>query len=311
MMLRTQFTDLFLEDMLPALETVIWNRYNRLPPQFTKIFNVKRSTKPIEQTTQLSGLGLFTQLSEAGSVRFDEPVQGFDKTYKHSRLGLGFRASSDLVEDDRFGLIAKMGVELGRSAKETVEIDAASHFNYAFSGSYLGPDGVCLCSASHPLVKVGGVQSNVLSVAADLSVTSLQLALSQYRKMKDSSGKRIRVPVDKLVVHPDNEWKASEILSGTKRSDTANNTENAFRNRDEAYGSFSKWMVWDYLTDPDAWFLCASPEDTELRFYWRKEPYTVHDVDFDSQSVKTAMFYRCAHGWSDFYGVVGTPGADA
>ena len=310
MMLRTQFTDLFLEDMLPALETVIWNRYNRFPPQYTKIFNVKSSSRAIEQTSQVSGLGLFTQLGEAASVRYDEPVQGFDKTYKHSRFGLGFRASSDLVEDDKFSLIAKMGVELGRSAKESVEIDVASHFNTAFTaGATAGPDGVALCSTSHPLVKVGGTQANTLSVAADLDVTSLQLALTGYRQMKDSSGKRIRVPVDKLVVASDNEWVASEILSGTMRSDTAEHTVNAFRNRDDAFGSFSKWMVWEYLTDPDSWFLCAAPEDTELRFYWRKQPYTVHDVDFDSQSVKTAMFYRNSHGWSDFYGVYGVQGA--
>jgi len=308
MLIRTQFTDLFLEDMLPALEVVIWNRYNRFPPQWTNIFRVMSSNRSIEQTSQVSGLGLPTRLTEGEPVHYDQPVQGFDKTFTHSRFGLGFRASSELVDDDKWQLISKMGVELGRSAKEAVEIEVAAHFNNAFDAGYPGPDGVALCSASHPLVKAGGVQSNVLSAPADLDVTSLQLALTDFRKMKDSSGKKIRVPVSKLVVAPENEWTAAEILEGKMRADTANNTINAFQKRD-LFPAFERWMVWDYLTDPDAWFLVADPADTELRFYWRKQPYTVHDIDFDTQAVKTALFYRKSHGWSDFYGVYGTPGA--
>jgi phage major head subunit gpT-like protein len=308
MLVRQLFTDLFLQDMLPALEVLIWNRYNRFPEQYSRIFQVKGSTRSIEQVTQVSGVGLFTQLGELEPVHYDNPVQGFHRTFTHLRFGLGFRASSELVDDDKFGLIQKMAIELGRSSKETIELDAVSDFNNGFNSSFPGPDGVCLFSASHQLVKAGGVQNNTLAVAADLDVVSLQLALTDYRKMKDSSGKKVRVPVKRLVVAPDNEWQASEILEGTDRSDTANRAVNTFRHRD-AYPSFNSWMVWEYLTNPDAWFLTADPSDTDLYFWFRKKPYTVHDIDFDTQSSKTAMFYRESHGWGDFYGLYGSPGA--
>ena len=68
-------------------------------------------------------------------------------------------------------------------------------------------------------------------------------------------------------------------------------------------------MVWDYLTDPDAWFIRCAKDDTELRYYWREKPTTAHDIEFDSRSVKTAMWYRNSLGWSSFYGWYGSPGA--
>ena len=83
---------------------------------------------------------------------------------------------------------------------------------------------------------------------------------------------------------------------------------NAFQNR-SGFGPVSNHAVWDYLTDPDAWFIRAALEDTEMRYYWRERPTTTHDVDFDSRSVKTAMWYRNSMGWSSFYGVYGSPGA--
>ena len=71
--------------------------------------------------------------------------------------------------------------------------------------------------------------------------------------------------------------------------------------------SFDSWMVWDYLTDPHAWFLQGEKSDTELRFYDREAFNTVHDIDFDSRSVKTAGWMRYSVGYNGFYGIYGVP----
>jgi len=305
MMIRTQFPDLFLATMLPALDEVIFDKYDRFPPQYSRVFRVMDSHRSIEQTTQLSGLTLHATIAEGAPVRYDEPVLGFNKTYQHSQLGLGFRASRVMVDDDKFSIIKKMASDLGRSGKETVEILAASVFNNGFNAAYPGPDGVALFSASHPLVKSGGTQGNCTSVATDLDVISLQLALTAFRQTVDSSGRKVRIQPAKLIVPATLEWVAAEILSGPKRADTANNTVNAFQFRD-GFGPFRDYMVWDYLTAPHAWFLAAEPEDTELRYYWRERPNTIHDIDFDSRSIKTAMWERFSYGWSDFYGFYGS-----
>ena len=90
------------------------------------------------------------------------------------------------------------------------------------------------------------------------------------------------------------------------RSDTANRAINAFRRR-SGMPSFESWMVWDYLTDPDAWMVEGDVQDTELRYYDREAFNTVHDIDFDSRSVKTAGWMRFSCGFNGFYGLVGVP----
>lgn len=294
--------------MLPALDTIVFNKFDRFPPQYTGIYRMMGSKKSIEQTSEIAGLGTFDSITEGGNVRYDQSVPAFSKTYTHSQFGLGFKITKIMVDDDRFAIIDKLASDLGRGAKETIEIAAASTFNNGFSSSYLGPDGKALFAVDHPLVKTGGVQTNTLATAADLDITSIELALTDFRRMKDPSGKKIRVRPQQLIVPPELEFAAAEIMYAKERSDTANHTPNAFLNRD-GMPNFNKMTVWDYLTDPDAWFISATPEDTELRFYWREKFNTVHDVDFDSRSIKTAGWYRMSYGWSSFYGVYGSPGA--
>jgi phage major head subunit gpT-like protein len=307
MHIRTQYPDLFLTTMLPALDDIIFNKYDRLPPQYSNVFRVMNSKRSIEQTSEIAGLGLFGQVPENGNVTFDESVPGFSKTYIHDQFGLGFRISRIMVDDDRFAIIDKLASDLGRSAKETVELAVAANFNNGFSTSFPGPDGKPLFATDHPLVKTGGVQRNT-GVAADLDINALELALTDFRRMVDPSGKRIRVRPQKLIVPPEYEFVASRILNSTMKADTNNNAVNAFKHRVGA-PSFDQIMIWDYLTDPDAWFISAAKEETELRFYWRERFNTVHDVHFESRSIMTAGWYRCSHGWSSFYGIYGNPGA--
>ena len=68
-------------------------------------------------------------------------------------------------------------------------------------------------------------------------------------------------------------------------------------------------MVWDYLSDPHAWFMQAAVEDTELRFYDREPLSIAHGVDFESRAMKTMAWMRFVSGWNGFYGIAGSPSA--
>jgi len=303
---RGQFSDFFLETMKPMLERVIYAAYKQRPAEWVKIFDQDSTQASIYQTTTHSGVGLPTQIDEGQPVNFDSPMQGFDKTYKPVRYGGGIQVSQDLVEDDtKLRLAPKRGRMLSHSIREAQEIQMASVFNNGFTTG-TGPDGVVLFSASHPLVKAGGVQSNILSAAADLSNTSLELALIDYEGMLDSDGKQVRLPMPRIVVARQNRFAVAEIIESKDKSNTANRATNPLA---YAEGGIPNWMVWHYLTDPDAWFLCAQPEDTQLLVIWRRKPYTRSWFDEDTETGKMAMRYKLDYGWSDFYGVYGTPGA--
>lgn len=308
MMIRGNFGDFFFETQLPAIHGSIWDRYKKARRVVPMLFSMETSDRSIEQMSQVSGLGLFSEIPETGEVRMDQPVQGFDSLFKHKRFGMGVEFSRDLFEDDRFGIVKRSSGELANSSIETQEIDGAGTFNNGFTGgAFVGPDGVALFSASHPMVKAGGVQSNILSVAADLDVTSLELALTDWGTMKRSNGHDISLPAPNLLIHPSNQWNAIEILKSQMRSDTANNTTNAFKHADGGE-AIAKTIIWRKLTDTDAWFLVAPPSDNCLVWFWRVKPYTKGFADDRTERGGTAMRYKKSHGWYDYIGVYGTAG---
>lgn len=301
MLVRANFSDLSLLDALPAIDEVIHNKYKQRAPQWKEFFRALQSTREMEQTTGFSGVGNLVKVAEGKPTQYDDPVQGFRKTFIHDQWTLGIRMSRVMMDDDRFGLMKSMAASLGRSARETQEIVHANYVNL----NPVGPDGVPLFATNHPIYKKGGVQSNRIGVTSDVDVVSLELALTGMRKWRSPEGHRVRLSPAKVVVHPDQEWRAIELLSGTMRSDTADHVVNAFRNRSDGEGRFTKYKVWDYLEDPLKWYIWADLEDTEMRSYAREAPNTIHDVDFDSRSIKTAIWMRFSYGHSDAAGVWG------
>lgn len=304
MFVRTLLPDLYLQSMLPAIDEVVMTKYSRFPDEFTEVYRMETSSRSIEQTTEVTGFGQFALVPENDTTRYDDPLPGFNKTYIHAQYSLGFKVSRVAVDDDKFGVVRKLATELGRSAKETKEVIAASVVNTGFTTGTT-PDGVSLFNTAHPLIG-GGTQTNRLSYATDPDVTSIQLALTDMRQTVDHRGKKLRIPTKKMIVPPSLEFIAAELLGGTERSDTANRSINSFRRR-SGMPSFDSWMVWDYLTDPHAWFLESEVSDTELRFYDREAFNTVHDIDFDSRGLKTAGWMRFTCGVNGFYGIYGVP----
>lgn len=306
---RSQFTYFFGTTLLPMMDEKIRDGYTEKPKKYERIFDVGTMTGSIKSRAGVSGLGLAAEITAEGEeIRTDTFVQGFKKQYVPHKFGLGIEVTREMIDDgDNFDVIASASEELGRSVRETCEIDAASTLNNAFSSSFLGPDGVCLCSASHPMVKYGGNQSNILSVAADLDVTSLELALTDWRGLRRSNGHLQAMPKPRIVVASANEWNINEILRGMMRSDTANNTPNAFRFAEG--GPLDDVIIWDYLTDPDAWFLIAPPGRSGLKWFWRRKPDPIQDVDARTERAFRGIVYRKDHGWEDYLGVYGTAGA--
>ena len=70
MLVTGNFRDFYGDTMLPALRDVIDRGYRARPPQFSQIFNINPSTRSIEQFSQVSGVGRFSQLSEGGKIRY-------------------------------------------------------------------------------------------------------------------------------------------------------------------------------------------------------------------------------------------------
>lgn len=302
---RANYPDLDLLDALPFLDEIVETSFEDHPEQYSEIFNVKSSTRAVEQTSQLVGLGLFQPRAETEPVTYDKGEQGYSKDFIHDQFASGFRVSRLMIDDDKFSIAAKLAEDLGRSARHTVELRASAMLNNGFDGAFPGPDGVALFSASHPSPRPGvPLRSNVLAVPADLDPTSIQLLLTQMRRAVDPSGKKHVVRARRLIVPPESEFLASVIMNSTLDPTSANNAINPLLKRQG--GPFREYFVYDWLLDPDGWMIQCERHDA--RFYWREKPKPVHDVDFDTRSTKTAMWMRYSFGWGDHQGWYGTPG---
>jgi hypothetical protein len=308
MQIRGQFSDFFFETMLPALNAKIWQNYKQKPSMLDKILNTDTTSRSIEQFSQMTGVGLPTLVGESEDTPTDSFVQGFNKTFKPVKYGLGIAASKELVEDDKVGIISRRSVALSNSIRQAREIQAASVFNNAFDGTnFAGPDGKALIASDHPLVKAGGTQANLISVAADLEVTSLEIGLTDWELIKTHEGFLQMLPTPKVLVSSQNRWNVAEILKSQMRSDTANHTANAFQYSES--GGVITSIVWPYLTDVDAWFLVAPPAETETLWLDRKAPYTTSDYIEKNETGIVFMRYRADFGFFGWRGVYGSQGA--
>src|SRR3990167_7827422 len=284
--LRSQFSDLFLSDMLPAIDELIFMKYKDKPDPIPVIFNMKSSDRSIEQSTGIVGFGSAREIQEGASVSYEDMVQGYDKTYTHLKYGLGFKVSDESVDDGEFDFIAK----------------GSNHFNRAFNSSYSGGDAKELCATDHPLIG-GGTEQNELSTSADLAVASLRTALNDLEDMTDDNGLLLNIKPEVLLIPNELEFDAEELLKSSLRPDTAENALNAFL----SIGKMRP-VVWNYLTDNDAWFMLSSKDEHDLKWYDRKPMVVLHDRDFDSDANKVKISMRFSSGWNDFRGVFGSPG---
>ncbi len=307
MQIRGQFSDFFFETMLPALNAKIWQSYKAKKPLYTRLLNTDTTTRSIEQFAQMSGVGLPTLIGETEDTPTDSFVQGFNKTFRPVKYGLGIAASQELVEDDKVGIISRRSVALSNSIYQAREIQGASVYNNAFDNvNFPLPDGQALCAAAHPLVKSGGVQNNLLATAADLDIGSLELALTDWELTRTMEGFLQMLPKPSVLAASQNRWNAAEILKSQMRSDTANNTRNAFQDNEQ--GGPIDAIIWPYLTSPDAWFLVAPAAETETLWLDRKQPYTKSDYIEKNETGYVYMRYRATYGAFGWRGVYGTPG---
>lgn len=305
MLVTGNLPDFYNETMLPALRAVVDRGYKGRPPAYPQLFNVKSSSRSIEQFSQVSGVNRFQAIDQGGKIPYDQPIKGFNSTFKHSRFGLAVPTTKDVIQDDEWQLIETMHRDLGWSCLETRELDAASTFNNAFTGgASVGPDGVALCSDSHPLYKAGGLQSNLMA-AADLDMYSLQLAMTKFEGMKRPSGEYIHVPMSKLLVGLNNRFVAWALLKSPDDPSTAQRSVNPLN---AAEDGMPKAFIYRYLTSPNAWFLLAAPQDTGLLWFDREKPYTKSWTDDETEVGIVGMRYKKSHGFNNYIGVVGNAG---
>lgn len=292
------------KDLWPGIIAHFGHTYNEHTEEFSQIFDKETSDKAYEERVQYTGLGLAPVKSQGASIGYDDDQQGYVSRATNVTYAIGAVVTREAIEDGKYESVAKrLSKGMAFSLRQTKENVGANMINRAFSGSYLGGDGVALISASHP--EIGGNQSNHIATAADLSEASLEDLLIQIMQAANSRGLKISLIGQKLIVPPALVFEATRILKSQLQSGTANNDVNALK----AMGLLPGGVVVNhYLSDSDAWFVKTNAPEG-LIYQERRGYEFTQDNDFDTENAKMKASERYVFTWADWRTVYGSPGA--
>ncbi len=293
-------TSNFGELLEPGLRVIYGDAYKQYPQEYTKVFEVRGSTKGTEHALGITGFGLLSTKAQGASVTYDDPLQGYKHSVSHTVYGKGYRVTQEMYEDDQYDKITGMTKALARSVAHTQETNAANILNRAFNSSYTGSDSLEMCSAVHTLIG-GGTSRNELSTSADLTMTSLEQALIDIQDFVDDRGLICAARPVRLIIPTELEWTAKQLLGSEKDPESAMNAINPGK-------GIMPYVVMHFLTDSDAWFI-QTDMPNGLIHYDRRKPVYTRDNDHDTDNAKFKVTYRAVDTWDDWRGIFGSPGA--
>ncbi len=294
------------KELEPGLNALFGMEYGRYENQHSEIYTTESSDRAFEEEVMLSGFGAAPTKSEGSAITFDEAGEAYTARYNHETVAMAFALTEEAVEDnlyDRLG--SRYTRALARSMAHTKQVKAAAVLNNAFTGgaNAVG-DGKALCATDHPLSS-GGSFANTPSTAADLNETSLEDALINIAGFVDERGLKIALRGMKLIVPRQLQFVAERLMVSNLRVGTADNDVNALK----SMGMLPEgYVVNDFLTDPDAFFLKTDAPRGFVHFE-RTPLSTGMEGDFDTGNMRFKARERFSFGTSDPRCVFGSPGA--
>ena len=306
----------------PGLNVVLGLSYNEIANEHLPLFEIETSKRSFEEEVMFSMFGEAPTKSEGDSITYDDAEELWTSRYTHETVAYGFQITEEAQEDNLYDSFSKLRAKgLGRGMASTKQTKAASVFNNGFSSSYLGGDGVCLFSASHPTASAGSLSNT--AGAVDLSETAVETAHIAISIFKDDRGILIGARPVSLHIPPNLQFTAYKILNSTLTTSvlyantssggTADGSSGVtnLNNVDavRAMGVFPKGTFVNHrFTDTNAWFI-KTDVPNGAKMFVRKGLETKMDGDFDTGNLRFKARERYSFGWSDwrsFYGASGS-----
>jgi hypothetical protein len=271
------------------------------------------SRKAAETYFNRAGLGAFNVKAEGASVSFTDPIAGSELKFTHRRRANGYTITQEMLDHDQFREIEKLERDLQIAAMDDLEIGRHLLLNSGFSttdnAAYgfeaTGFDGLALFSTAHTRLDGGTNNSNRAATDVNLGITALYNALIQFNLWTDHRGRPIISFPRKLVIHPNDEMTARELLRSDGKPGTMNNEINAARGALDI-------VVSPYLTDTNAWFVLSDLGEGSPSSVWHWDTTagtrTGQDDNWEQEVVKRKAVHGMSLGHCDWYGFYGTSG---
>ena len=289
--------------LLPGLRGVE-GKYEQIPSQYDKIFTKHNSKMALERTAEMRFLGYAQLKTEGGQTSFDNGAgERYVYNQEHNEIGLGYAITRKAIDDNLYKTqFAPSNLGLIESFQQTKEIYGANVLNTATTyNANVGGDGKALCATDHPID--GGTVANKPAVDVDLNEATLLNGMISIRtNFKDQAGLKIFARGRRLVVPPALEPTAIRLLKTELRPGTADNDTNAIMMT--AGGLPEGYMVNDYLTDANNWFLLTNIDG--LSYMERVRFETDMQVDFVTDNLLVKGYERYSFGYYNWRSIFGS-----
>lgn len=267
------------------------------------LFNMTTSSKAEEHDLGMGGFADWNAYE--GAIEYDENEQLFKTTYTHVEYVQGFQVERKLVDDDQYNVINRRPRGLAISAVRTREKSGASVFNNAFSASFLGGDSKPLCETTHPYSPTNATTVSNEGTAA-LTHATVVATRELMRAYVDDRGELVPINPNLILVPPELEETALKIVRTMRGPDTQIPDQvNYAASLVQSQGI--DYLVWDYLTDANNWFLIDSQLASLYLNWFDRVPleFTMNPVSDFQLVAQFRGYMRYSYGWSDWRWVYG------
>jgi len=297
----------FADLLKPGLKRVFDLAMSRPRPMMEMLFGQEASTRFEEQYQGMGAQGLVPPFD--GTVPYHDFDAGYRTDIRNYEFAMGMQVERRLVDDDQFNQIKRRASNMADSFNTSIETDAANIFINGFTDSGTnrmgastnGADSVGLLSTAHPHspANTNNTQANESTLA--LTLDNLDTTRQAMRNFTDDRDQLLGVTPDLLLVPPELERTATQLVSerAIYEPGSAQYDLNIFSGR-------FRPVVWDRLTDANAWFLIDSTlMKQHLIWQWRIRPEFAEAEDFDGLTAKFRGYMRYGIGWTDWRWIYG------
>ncbi len=233
-----------------GLKTVFFEAYDASVGDWEKISTVV----PSEQDTETyAWLGSVPKMREFKDERLPAGLLEHNYAIKNKTWEASVAVERAAIEDDLYGQIKLRVQGLARESKRHIDELVFSLLAGGFTSNC--HDGQYFFDTDHAEGD-SGTQSNRGTDA--LSSTSLETAITAMMKFKDDRGKVLGIVPDVLVVPPDLQWTALELLNSTYYPELVAAGAGSQKLSANPLKGRLDLVVSPYLTDSNDWFLLAS-----------------------------------------------------
>jgi phage major head subunit gpT-like protein len=233
-----------------GLKTVFFESYDAAVGDWEKVATVV----PSEQDTETyAWLGSVPKMREFKDERLPAGLMEHEYAIKNKTWEASIAVERAAIEDDLYGQIKLRVQGLARETKRHIDETVFSLLGGGFTT--LCHDGQFFFDTDHAEGDSGN-QSNKGTDA--LSSASLEAAITSMMKFKDDRGKILGIVPDVLVVPPDLQWTALELLNSSYYPDVVTAATGSQKLSANPLKGRLDLVVSPYLTDTNDWFLLAT-----------------------------------------------------